>query len=360
MLLVRRIPTRTSLIRALSTTATARNVDTATSSAPAVPVPVDLITENAASRTSKTTFAMKKYKPHSPGLRWLQRPVNDHLYKGRAFLPLTSAKRKKGGRNFSGQVTVRHQGGGHKQRLRLIDFKRTAPGLHRVERIEYDPGRSGHIALLVDDAGTKSYILACDGLRAGDTVESYVSGVPDSLIASMGGDLDPGMLAARTIQRGNCLPLHMIPVGTLVHAISTAQFERAKFCRSAGTYAQVISSPKTGYAVIKLQSGELRQVPAKASATIGVVSNVNHHHRTLGKAGRSRWLGIRPTVRGVAMNAYEHPHGGGHGGGRGNKPTQSIWGWKTKGYKTRRSVHNQNKFLVKGRPRGKDKQARSG
>ncbi|ORY78197.1 translation protein SH3-like domain-containing protein [Protomyces lactucae-debilis] len=359
MLVLRRLAVHSRktprLLRQESTHAVSATLD----SAPATPLPIEAITENAASRTSKTVFAMKKYKPHSPGLRWLQRPVNDHLHKGRPFLPLTSAKRKQGGRNFTGQVTVRHQGGGHKRRLRDVDFKRTAPGLHRVERIEYDPGRSGHLALLTDAKGTKSYILACDGLRAGDTVESYVAGVPQSLITSMGGDLDPGMLAARTIQRGNCLPLHMIPVGTLIHAIGTAWQERAKFCRSAGTYAQVIASPKTGYAVVKLQSGELRRIPANASATVGVVSNVNHHHRTLGKAGRSRWLGIRPTVRGVAMNAYEHPHGGGHGGGRGNKPTQSIWGWKTKGYKTRRSVHNQNKFLVKGRPRGKDKQARS-
>lgn len=300
------------------------------------------------------TFALKKYKPISPGIRWLRRPVNEHLYKGRAFLPLTVAKRGTGGRNNTGQISVRHRGGGHKRRIRMVDFARVAPGPHTVERIEYDPGRSGHIAL-IESEGRKSYILACDGLRAGDVIESYVSGIPQSLIDSMGGEIDPGMLAAKTVRRGNCLPISMIPVGTIVHAVSSRLKGPAKFCRSAGTYAQLITSPKTGYAVIKLQSGELRRIPANASATIGIVSNTDHHHRKLGKAGRSRWLGIRPTVRGVAMNAYEHPHGGGHGGGRGNKPTRSIWGWKTKGYKTRRSVHNQNPMLVKGRPRGKDK-----
>lgn len=307
---------------------------------------------------SREAFQLRKYKPQSPGLRWLRRPVNNHLYKGRAFLPLTIPRRGKGGRNSGGQVTVRHQGGGHKRRLRTVDFKRIEGGIQTVDRIEYDPGRSGHIALVTDSKGVKSYILACDGLRAGDRVESYLSGLPEALISSMGGDIDPGMLAAKTVQKGNCLPLHMIPVGTIVHAVSIRKNGPAKFARSAGTYAQVITSPKKGYAVVKMQSGELRRIPSDASATIGIVSNVDHHHAKLGKAGRSRWLGIRPTVRGVAMNAYEHPHGGGHSGGRGNKPTRSIWGWKTKGYKTRRSIHNQNRFLVKGRPRGKEKNMR--
>lgn len=325
--------------------------------------PATLQDETSAVRSAFTrerkTFQLKKYKPISPGIRWLRRPVHDHLYKGRAFMPLTVAKRGKGGRNSGGQVTVRHQGGGHKRRLRTVDFKRVDGGIHTVERIEYDPGRSGHIALVTNAAGVKSYILACEGLRAGDQVESYLSGIPETLISEMGGDIDPGMLAARTVQRGNCLPIRMIPVGTVVHAISTRKNGPAKFARSAGTYAQIITAPKNGYAVVKMQSGELRRIPADAAATIGIVSNPDHHHRKLGKAGRSRWLGIRPTVRGVAMNAYEHPHGGGHGGGRGNKPTRSIWGWKTKGYKTRRSVHNQNPFLVKGRPRGKEKNLRS-
>lgn len=314
--------------------------------------------QTSQARTRKT-FALRKYKPISPGIRWLRRPINDHLYKGRAFKPLTVAKRGKGGRNSGGQVTVRHQGGGHKRRIRIVDFNRVEGGAQTVERIEYDPGRSGHIALVSNSQGVKSYILACDGLREGDVVESYLSGIPDRLIREMGGDIDPGMLAAKTVQRGNCLPISMIPVGTIVHAVSTRKHGPAKFARSAGAYMQIITAPKDGYAVLKMRSGELRRIPADASATIGIVSNTDHHHRKLGKAGRSRWLGIRPTVRGVAMNAYEHPHGGGHGGGRGNRPTASIWGWKTKGYKTRRSVHNQNPFLVKGRPRGKEKNLRS-
>ncbi|BFZ58449.1 mitochondrial 54S ribosomal protein rml2 [Savitreella phatthalungensis] len=316
------------------------------------------ITFDTRDLTKRRGLQLKKYRPVSPGIRWLRRPINDHLWKGRAFLPLTVAKRGKGGRNNTGQITVRHRGGGHKRRLRLVDFRRLEGGPRKVERIEYDPGRSAHIALIVDEVtGRKSYILACDGLREGDVVESFLGGIPKAMVESMGGEVDPGMLAARTIRRGNCLPLHMAPVGTVVFGISLLKNGAAKLCRAAGTHAQIVSSPATGYAVVKLQSGELRKVPANASCTVGVVSNVDHHHRRLGKAGRKRWLGIRPTVRGVAMNAYEHPHGGGHGGGRGNKPTSSIWGWKTKGYKTRRSKHNQNKLLVRGRPRGKDKRA---
>ena len=309
--------------------------------------------------TSRRAFEIRKYKPISPGIRWLRRPVVDHLWKGRVHLPLTVAKRRTGGRNNTGQITVRHQGGGHKRRLRIVDFRRLQAGQQKVLRIEYDPGRSAHIALLEDAAGVKSYILACEGLREGHVVESFLAGIPASLMEQMGGQVDPGMLAAKTVQRGNCLPMNMVPVGTIVHAVSLRRDGPAKLCRAAGSHAQVITAPKAGYAVVKLQSGELRKVPAAASCTIGIASNADHHHRKLGKAGRSRWLGIRPTVRGVAMNAYEHPHGGGHGGGRGNKPTQSIWGWKTKGYKTRRSVHNQNRFLVKGRPRGKDKNKRA-
>lgn len=254
---------------------------------------------------------------------------------------------------------MRHQGGGHKRRIRLVDFKRLAGGRQTVERIEYDPGRSGHVALLSNADGVKSYILACDGLRAGDVVESFLAGVPETLIREMGGEIDPGMLAAKTIRRGNCLPIRMIPVGTIVHAVSTLKHGPAKFARSAGAYMQVVAPAKNNYAVLKMQSGELRRIPAEASATIGIVSNIDHHHRKLGKAGRSRWLGIRPTVRGVAMNAYEHPHGGGHSGGRGNRPTASIWGWPTRGYKTRRGKHNQNPYLVKARPRGKEKNARA-
>lgn len=249
----------------------------------------------------------KSYKPRTPGVRHLLRPVNDHLWKGKPFKALTIARKGQGigGRNHTGRVTVRHRGGGHKRRIRTVDFVRMAPGPHTVDRIERDPGRSGHIALITNvETGRKSYILAADGLRAGDTVQSYRAGIPKELLDSMGGVVDPGMLAARTAWRGNCLPLHMIPIGTLVHAVGSSKHGKAVFCRSAGTYATVVAKDeKSDCVVIRLQSGEVRRVKKDAPATIGVVSNTTWQHRQLGKAGRSRWLGIRPTVRGLAMNA---------------------------------------------------------
>ena len=223
---------------------------------------------------------------------------------------------------------MRHRGGGHKRRIRTVDFHRMEPGPHTVERIERDPGRSGHIALVNNDlTGRKSYILASDGLRAGDVVHSYRTGIPEDLLASMGGVIDPGMLAAKTAWRGNCMPLHMIPVGTVIHALGTKPGSKAKYCRAAGTYATIISKEEDNEAlrekatkkslsgkkldidmkklmvIVRLQSGEVRRLARDAPATVGVVSNPNWQDRQLGKAGRSRWLGIRPTVRGVAMNA---------------------------------------------------------
>jgi len=259
-----------------------------------------------------TTFAMRTYKPRTPGVRHLRRPINDHLWKGRPFLPLTFAKKGhgKGGRNNSGRVTVRHRGGGHKRRIRTVDFDRMVPGKHTVERIEHDPGRSAHIALLNENAtGTKSYIVAAEGMREGDVVQSYRAGIPKDLLASMGGVVDPGVLAAKTAWRGNCLPLHMIPIGTMVFNLGSQRGKGAVFCRSAGTYATIISKDendkKSGqkFVTVRLQSGEIRKVSKDACATIGVASNPNYQHRQLGKAGRSRWLNIRPTVRGLAMNA---------------------------------------------------------
>ena len=257
-------------------------------------------------------FALRSYKPRTPGVRHLRRPINDHLWKGRAFLPLTTPKKGqgKGGRNNTGRVTVRHRGGGHKRRLRTVDFARMVPGKHVVERIEHDPGRSAHIALVSSEAtGRKSYIVAAEGMRAGDTVESYRDGIPQDLMDSMGGTVDPGMLAARTAWRGNCLPLHMVPIGTLVFNVGSSKERGAVFCRSAGTFATVVSKDESTrgsvgkYVVVRLQSGEVRKVSRDACATVGVASNAHHQHRQLGKAGRSRWLGIRPTVRGLAMNA---------------------------------------------------------
>jgi ribosomal protein L2 len=227
---------------------------------------------------------------------------------------LTFAKKGhgKGGRNNSGRVTIRHRGGGHKRRIRTVDFMRMTPGPHTVERIEHDPGRSAHIALLNEEAtGRKSYIVACEGMRAGDVVQSYRAGIPKDLLDSMGGVVDPGVLAARTAWRGNCLPLHMIPIGTLVYNIGSTRGKGAIFCRSAGTYGVVVSKEDeigkgAKYVNVRLQSGEVRKVARDACATVGIASNPNYQHRQLGKAGRSRWLNIRPTVRGLAMNAGKH------------------------------------------------------
>jgi ribosomal protein L2 len=263
-------------------------------------------------KQTNAAFMMRTYKPRTPGVRHLKRPINDHLWKGRPFLPLTFAKigHGKGGRNNSGRITVRHRGGGHKRRIRIVDFDRMTPGVHTVERIEHDPGRSAHIALLNEEAtGKKSYIVAADGMMPGDKVQSYRAGIPRELLASMGGAVDPGVLAARTAWRGNCLPVHMVPIGTMIYNIGSTKGKGAVFCRSAGTYGVVISKDNAGETTgqrcvtVRLQSGEVRRVSRDACATIGIASNPNYHHRQLGKAGRSRWLNIRPTVRGLAMNA---------------------------------------------------------
>jgi ribosomal protein L2 len=264
----------------------------------------------------ESSIILRTYKPRTPGLRHLKRPINDHLWKGRPFLPLTYPKKGmgKGGRNNNGKVTVRHRGGGAKRRIRTVDFHRWLPGPHLVERIEYDPNRSAHIALLTEEAtGKKSYIIAPEGTRAGEVLHSYRAGIPQELLESMGGVVDPGILAAKTAHKGNCLPMHLIPVGTPVFNVGSHPKGGAVFCRSAGTFAIVESKDEemgadgikvfTGkYVNVKLQSGEVRKVSKDACATIGVASNPHHHYRQLGKAGRSRWLNIRPTVRGVAMN----------------------------------------------------------
>lgn len=308
---------------------------------------------------------MRTYKPRTPGVRHLKRPINDHLWKGRPYLPLTFPKKGhgKGGRNVTGKVTVRHRGGGAKRRIRTVDFHRFKGGPQLVERIEYDPGRSAHIALLTHQGdGTKSYIVASEGMRAGDIVQSYRSGIPKDLMDLMGGVIDPGILAAKTVWRGNCLPMHMIPIGSTVFNVGSQAKGGAVFCRSAGTSAIVLTKDEvtnddgtkkvTGkYITVKLQSGETRRVSKDACATIGVASNPHHQFRQLGKAGRSRWLNIRPTVRGLAMNSVDHPHGGGRGKSKGNRHPTSPWGTPSKGgYKTRRKS-NFNKWVVEPRPR---------
>ncbi|SCU83376.1 LAFA_0D03224g1_1 [Lachancea sp. 'fantastica'] len=309
-------------------------------------------------KLSKEIVKLKKLKPVSPGLRWYRAPIYPYLHNGRPIRTLTVAKRSNGGRNHSGRITVRHRGGGHKRRIRLVDFTRFTAGEQIVQRIEYDPGRTAHIALLKhSQTGELSYILACDGLRAGDTVESYRRGVPENLIKEMGGRIDPAILSVRTAQRGNCLPISMIPVGAIIHNVGVTPIGPGKFCRAAGAYARVISKlPEKKKAIIRLQSGEQRLVALEACATLGVVSNIDHQNLSLGKAGRSRWRGIRPTVRGVAMNKCDHPHGGGRGKSKSKKLSVSPWGQLAKGFKTRRGK-NQNRMKVKDRPRGKSGKA---
>ncbi|AQZ12490.1 RML2 (YEL050C) [Zygosaccharomyces parabailii] len=305
-------------------------------------------------KLSKEITVMKKLKPVSPGLRWWRKPIYPYLHKGRPILWLTKAKRGTGGRNNSGRITVRHRGGGHKRRLRIVDFSRWDAGAQTVQRIEYDPGRSAHIALVKHNSTNQlSYILACDGLRAGDVVESYRHGITKELLKEMGGKVDPAILSVRTAQRGNCVPISMIPIGSIVHNVGLTPVGPGKFCRAAGSYARILSKwPEKKKAVVRLQSGEHRYVSLEACATIGIVSNIDHQNRSLGKAGRSRWMGIRPTVRGVAMNKCDHPHGGGRGKSKSKKLSVSPWGQLAKGYKTRRGKH-QNKMKVKDRPRGK-------
>ncbi|KAK9251907.1 translation protein SH3-like domain-containing protein [Lipomyces tetrasporus] len=315
--------------------------------------------ETTIRRVKARGIEIYKPKPRTPGLRWLRRPVHRHLWKGRPIRNLTVAKRKTGGRNNTGRITARHIGGGHKRRLRIVDFNRMESGLQTVVRVEYDPGRTAHIALLCHDSSKRlSYILAPDGARSGDKVESFRQGIPTELTGEDGLALDSALLGARTIRKGNCMPLSMVPIGSIIHAIGLLRGGKAKLCRSAGSFARLLSKHenmgKNGMAIVRLKSGEERLIPLDACATIGMVSNGEHQYASLGKAGRNRWLGRRPHVRGVAMNACDHPHGGGRGKTKGNKPSQSPWGQLAKGFKTRRGKH-MNKLKVRDRPRGKNK-----
>jgi ribosomal protein L2 len=290
------------------------------------------------SATPSSQFKTKK--PTTPGKRWLKRVPRDHLYKGKAVRALTIAKRSSGGRNNSGRITIRHRGGGHKRRIRILDWQRQETGAQTVMRLEHDPGRTAWIALLKHDHTSKlSYIVAPHGIKAGDKVTSYRQ-VEDNV--------ETGITRTVAVDAGNCLPLKMIPVGTILHNIGLKRNGPAVMARSAGAYAQLIQTGETGYAQVRLSSGEVRLVPVDACATIGAVSNPDHQHEMLGKAGRSRWLGIRPTVRGMAMNACDHPHGGGRGKSKGNKDPRSPWGVLAKGGKTRKTP---NQFVVKPRPR---------
>ena len=272
-------------------------------------------------------MALVKAKPTSPGRRFVVRPVTEGLYKGRPYEPLVEKKTKTGGRNHHGRITTRHRGGGHKQRYRIIDFKRRKDGVPaRVERIEYDPNRSAHIALICYADGERRYILAPKGLEVGMTVQS-------------GSDAP--------IKPGSAMSLRHIPVGTLVHNIELRPGKGGQLARSAGTSAQLVAR-EGDYATLRLRSGEMRKVHADCRATIGEVGNAEHNLRSLGKAGAKRWRGIRPTVRGVAMNPVDHPHGGGEGRTSGGRHPVTPWGVPTKGYKTRKNKRT-DKMIVRRR-----------
>ena len=268
-----------------------------------------------------------KCKPTSPGRRFVIKVVNPDLYKGAPYRPLLEKQSRHGGRNSAGRITTRHIGGGHKQHYRIIDFKRRKDGIvGSVERIEYDPNRSAFIALVCYADGERRYIIAAKGMRAGDNIIS--------------GDRAP-------IKVGNSLPLRNVPLGTVVHCIELKPGKGAQVARSAGAGAQLVAR-EGQYATLRLRSGEMRKVAAECRATIGEVSNSEHSLRSLGKAGASRWRGVRPTVRGVAMNPVDHPHGGGEGRTSGGRHPVSPWGTPTKGYKTR-SNKRTDKYIVRRR-----------
>jgi large subunit ribosomal protein L2 len=259
-------------------------------------------------------MALKSYKPTTPSQRQLVIVDRSDLWKGKPEKSLTEGLRSQGGRNATGRVTVRFRGGGHKRRYRLIDFKRSKFDVPAtVERLEYDPNRSAFIALVRYDDGQLSYILAPQRLAAGDQI-----------VAGLKADIKPG----------NALPLKNIPVGTIVHNVEMKAGKGGQMARSAGTYVQLVGKDQ-GYAQIRLSSGELRMVRGECMATIGAVSNPDQQNVNLGKAGRSRWLGRRPHVRGVAMNPVDHPHGGGEGRTSGGRHPVTPWGKPTKGKKTR-------------------------
>ena len=274
-------------------------------------------------------MAVNKLKPTSAGQRHVVRVTEQGLHKGQPYAPLIAKKCKSGGRNSAGRVTIRHRGGGHKQRYRMIDFKRDKNGVSgKVERIEYDPNRTAYIALVSYVDGERRYILAPKKVKIGDPVIS--------------GDSVP-------IKPGNCLPLHNIPLGTLVHAIEMRPGKGAQMARAAGVSAQIVAREGM-YITLRLCSGEMRKVLAECRATVGETGNGEHGLCKLGKAGAMRWRGVRPTVRGVAMNPVDHPHGGGEGRTSGGRHPVSPWGMPTKGFKTRNNKRTDN-LIVRRRGR---------
>ena len=273
-------------------------------------------------------MALKTYKPITNGMRGLVLIDRSELHKGGPVKQLTRGKTRTGGRNNYGRITARHRGGGHKQKYRVIDFRRAKKGVPaKVVRLEYDPNRTAFIALIEYEDGELAYILAPQRLQPGDTVMSSDE------------QLD--------VQPGNAMPLSVMPIGTIIHNVEMKPGKGGQIARAAGTYAQLVGRD-AGYAMLRLRSGEVRMVRAECMATVGAVSNPDNMNQNLGKAGRSRWLGRRPHTRGVAMNPVDHPHGGGEGKTSGGRHPVTPWGKPTKGARTR-GKKASDKFIVRSR-----------
>ncbi len=269
-------------------------------------------------------MALVKVKPTSAGRRAVVKVVNPDLHKGAPVAALVEKKNSKAGRNNHGHITTRHKGGGHKQNYRVVDFRRTKDGVPaKVERLEYDPNRSANLALLCYADGERRYIVAPKGITVGTQV---VSG------------------SEAPIKPGNTLPLRNIPVGTTIHCIEMVPGKGAQLARAAGTSVQLLAR-EGSYAQLRLRSGEIRRVHVECRATIGEVGNEENNLRSIGKAGAQRWRGIRPTVRGVAMNPIDHPHGGGEGKTAAGRDPVSPWGTPTKGYRTRRNKRTDSMIV---------------
>jgi large subunit ribosomal protein L2 len=269
--------------------------------------------------------ALRKLKPTSAGQRFVVRVVREGLHQGDPYEPLLEPFRKRGGRNNQGRITTRHQGGGHKRYYRVIDFKRDKDGVAgKIERLEYDPNRTAYLALVLYSDGERRYILAPKRAQVGDPIMSGIDA---------------------PIKPGSALPLKNIPIGSLVHCLEMKPGKGAQLARSAGASVQVVAR-EGEYVTVRMRSGEMRKVHVNCRATIGEVGNDEHNLRKIGKAGAQRWRGIRPTVRGVAQNPVDHPHGGGEGkSGQGNPHPVSPWGQKTKGYKTRRNKRTRSMIV---------------
>ncbi|WFD43444.1 mitochondrial 54S ribosomal protein rml2 [Malassezia psittaci] len=333
------------------------------------------VTEKKTAPLVRTDHQFKTFKPITPSIRWVRQPLQIGLHRGKPVRELTVAKRGTGGRNHHGHITVRGRGGGHRRRLRLVDFYRWESGEQKVIRLEYDPNRSAHLAL-IEHTETKriSYILAPDQLSVGDSVQSYRTMKESQVGPTSNSSLDVGIFRTHAIRPGNVLPLRLIPIGTTIHAISLNPLGPAKMVRSAGTMGQLVAfsnyrqpdeklmdeqeTQAATHAQVRLSSGEVRLVPVNCCATIGVVSNKDHQHRRLGKAGRARWLGRRPKVRGAAMNAVDHPHGGGRGKSKSNKVPRSIYGYPKKFQRTRKpGTRGGNRMVLRERPRRNGKRS---